>query len=583
MRTTPFRVLLYAHVDLNVVDGSAYFVAGAASLLTSAAGVEVDVVTATPLQRTVVAEEMLVNPAVVVVDPYRDEGLALRRPEFRTIRRMDEVMAASMLVHYLDRGGYDVVLVRSTQVAGELARLRPGLGPRLCVYVTGVVSRGQDVEEPLLGCLRGLAHGGATLLCQTAEMSEHLGRLLPDTVPPGGVAVMRPSVPARPGSPEPPTDGPLVAAYTGKFARAWNTVQMLSGFKQAVSRTPGMRLLVAGDHFRPEPGWPTFAAEARYLLQSHPQITWVGGVTRDEARDLVSAADVGLGWRSSSLDDSLELSTKILENGSLGRPTIINPTPMHHRLFGSDYPLFAATMADFVDLLCRLDRDRSVLQEAAVRTAEVAADHSYDRVFDDLFPTLLAAADGGAPAGGTDIRTQVTGLVASGARVRVHDGRVTGWLAHAADAERLRGAAAGHGVLEPVERWGPFVGWSTAGGSAEDADVATARALHRTLDAVATRDGSPTALDSVDRVVVHDRRGRVGLGLPAPPPPPTATAEGTEAAQTSARLTAELRRQAEEAARLQQQYTALSGSVLGRVQLSFWRLRRRLRRTVGQG
>lgn len=584
MRTTPFRVLLYAHVDLNVVDGSAFFVAGASSLLTSAPGVEVDVVTATPIKRAVVVQEMLANPAVKVVDPFRDEGLALRRPEFRTITRMDEATAGSMLVHYLDRGSYDVVLVRSSEVADTVAHLRPDLGSRLCVYVTGVVSGGRPLEESLLGRLRHLASSGATLLCQTPEMSEHLAELLGPAARPGSLAVMRPAVPAGPPVKDPPADGALVVAYTGKFARAWNTVEMLAGFKQAASRVPGMRLLVAGDHFKSDPTWPTFAAEAKYLLGSHPQITWVGGVTREEARDLVTSADVGLGWRAASLDDSLELSTKILENGALGRPTILNPTPMHRRLFGADYPLFASSMTDFVDLLERVARDRSLLVEAAGRMAQVAADYTYERVFDELFPTLVRAGTADhLNDGATGVRADVARLVRSGGRLEVRDGRATAWLARASDGDLLLAASTLRGASPPVERFGPFVRWRVV--HPETADQAATpdvhRALHLALEALASDDGSPSdgcREGPVDPVVIHDRSGRVRLGSASASPPTTSGTGMTE--EESTRLAGELRRQAAESDLLRQQYTALSTSVLGRTQLLYWRLLARLRRGV---
>ena len=134
-QSRPFRVLVSAYVDLNVIDGSAFFVAGVASLLTSAPGMAVHVVAATPLRRPVVVQEMLLNSRVTLTDPFRDQALATRLPELRGATRMDEAMSARVLSHYLDHGRYDVVVVRSTEVAHALSDLRPDLGSRLCVYV----------------------------------------------------------------------------------------------------------------------------------------------------------------------------------------------------------------------------------------------------------------------------------------------------------------------------------------------------------------------------------------------------------------------------------------------------------------
>ena len=456
--TDTFRVLLYAHVDLNVIDGSAFFVGGAASLLTSAAGVEVDVVTATAIHRPVVVHEMLVADRVTVTDPFADQALVARLPQLGGATRMDERTAALVLAHYLDQGRHDVVLVRSTEVATALARLRPGLATRLCVYVTGVAFADEDVPQRLRARLQGLVDGGATLLCQTPEMLEHLERVLRvgDTV--GGLAVMSPAVPAEPGAAPPAGSGPLVLAYTGKFAPAWHTVEMLAAVKQAVSGGADLRLVVAGDHFKRPPEWPTFGAEVRYLLGSHPSITWVGAVTRTDARALVTGADAGLGWRHPSLDTSLELSTKLLEHGALGRGCVINPTAMHRRLFGADYPLYARTTTDVVDLLRRMAADRGLVRDAAQTAMAVAEAYTYGRVLDQVLPTLVAAAIAAEP-GRPGLARGVAALLAGPGRLVEHDGWSVAWLTDGRDAARVLARVGALGRLGDVERWGPVVRW----------------------------------------------------------------------------------------------------------------------------
>ena len=600
MAPVPFRVLLYAHVDLNAVDGSAFFVAGAASLLTAAPGIEVDVVTATPLKRAVVVAEMLHNPQVTVVDPFRDVGLVARRPEYQGMTRMGEQTAAAVLDHYLDRGAYDVVLVRNTEVGDALLRLRPTLGSRLCVYVTGVAFGDRPVDAGLLTRLQHLASGGATLLCQTPEMLEHLAHLLGSGTSPGGLALMSPAVPAERRVAQPADRGPLALVYTGKFAPAWNTVEMLAGFKEAASSTTALRLTVAGDHFKSGPGWPSFAAEVRYLLGSHPDIDWVGGVTREEARSLVSNADVGLGWRHRSLDESLELSTKILENGALGRPTIINPTTMHRRLFGSDYPLFATSMSEYVELLRSVARDRELVQEAAGRVVDVAAAYTYERVFRDVFPVLARASLGGGSGAVTDagMLADVELLLRSEDRLVEHADRTVSWLVDADDAARILARPLPAGAARAVERFGPFVRWrahpdgSDPGSVPSAADVPTLRLVVEVLSAHGRDTTAGPQLEAGTGTVTHDSAGRVGLGSVATVPPETVPAPSqvspdpsspprgvSDADSLVSQLSTELAGQVMETTRVRQKYTALSASSLGRAQLAYWRIRARVRRT----
>lgn len=575
MESRTFRVLLYAHVDLNVIDGSAFFVAGAASLLTSAPGVAVDVITATPIRRPVVVHEMLVNDRVSVTDPFRDQTLAARLPEFRGATRMNEGTAARVLDHYLDQGRHDVVVVRSTEVAHALAELRPSLGRRLCVYVTGVVAADVEVEAGLRGRLQSLLDGGATLLCQTPEMREHLARSLDVDRAPGALALMSPAVPPESDAVLPGARGPLVLAYTGKFAPAWHTVEMLAGFKEAASAGADLQLVVAGDHFKRPEEWPTFGAEVRYLLGSHPGISWVGAVTRADARALVAGADVGLGWRHASLDSSLELSTKLLEHGVLGRPCVINPTTMHERLFGADYPLYARSTTDFVGLLGRMAADRGLVRAAAETAMAVAADYTYDKVFHDVFPTLVEAATAAEGLARGGMSRGVAALLAGPERLVQHEGWWVGWLAGDHDAARILAHVGATASLGDIERLGPFVRWRLANDDGHDGSVPALELLTAVLHGL--RDQRvPQPLTNGEPTVAHDAGGRVRLAAPAP------TLGDAEAAAETARLAALVRQHEKDAARAAARYDALAGSRLGRLQRAYWRLRSRLR-TRGHG
>ncbi|GIL34738.1 glycosyltransferase [Phycicoccus sp. DTK01] len=571
-RTQPFRVLLSAYVDLNVIDGSAFFVAGVASLLTSAPGMEVHVVAATPIRRPVVVQEMLVNDRVTLTDPFRDRTLTAVIPELDGATRMDEPMLARVLAHYDAAGHHDVVVVRSTEVAHALSQLRPDLGPRLCVYVTGVVADDQDVDPGVLHRLQALADRGATLLCQTPEMREHLLGLLRPAEREHHVAVLTPAVPSAAAVAPVRQGGPLVLAYTGKFAPAWHTVEMLSAVKEAAAAGADLRLLVAGDHFKRPADWPTFPSEVRHLLGSHPAITWTGAITREDARALVSGADVGVGWRHASLDSSLELSTKLLEHGVLGRPCIINPTPMHQRLFGVDYPLFASSMTEFVDLLLRLDRDRGLVEHAAAIAHDVAVEYTYEKVFGSVFPTLLEASGTTAGVAG-GFSADIAALTSGPERVLHHDGRWVAWLTDPRDAVRVLATVGPDTSVHDVERRGPFIRWSTepleAAGSAAEVEGETLVGLlgetfgGRGPAAVEVGPAGATA-------VAHDVGGRVRLASPGP------DAVGGPAGDAEQALVRARRAEAE-VERLRHRLDALAGSPLGRLQRRYWRLRRRSR------
>ena len=92
---------------------------------------------------------------------------------------------------------------------------------------------------------------------------------------------------------------------------------------------PAVELHVAGDKIHDPPQEPEFHNRARGALEATAGLRWHGAVQRAHVAELLGSADVGLSLRHPSLDDSAELSTKVLEYGAAGRPVLLNSTPLH--------------------------------------------------------------------------------------------------------------------------------------------------------------------------------------------------------------------------------------------------------------
>ena len=92
---------------------------------------------------------------------------------------------------------------------------------------------------------------------------------------------------------------------------------------------------------------------------------------REAALAIVRNSDVGLSWRSSALNDSLEISTKVLEYAAAGVAPLLNRTQAHEDLFGADYPLFIEhdSIAEIARVLSisrnQLDKTRLQVRAAA--------------------------------------------------------------------------------------------------------------------------------------------------------------------------------------------------------------------------
>jgi hypothetical protein len=181
----------------------------------------------------------------------------------------------------------------------------------------------------------------------------------------------------------------------------WNTFEMCDLPSRLSERGITATLTMVGDKINRDPDYPEFVAAMRQRLQNAPGVNWVGGVSRASSIELVGNAHVGLSWRSHELDDSLELSTKLLEYCAVGTPPLLNRTLMHERIFGSEYPLFVDSEVDVLDKLEAIARDESLYSSAVSSIGDIAGTFSLSRATESL-ATLIeklypGSVDGNQP------------------------------------------------------------------------------------------------------------------------------------------------------------------------------------------
>lgn len=370
------RALVYGDVDLNMIDGSAIWAQGTVQAL-ARAGCEVTLVLKAPVRTGRLVDPLRAVPGVTVRSPHAEgmfDGVMVPRHAATILARIDAE----------EQGGFDLVVVRGRRVAGRLS-----MGPlagRLWTYLTDVPQSAAEFTASAKAELRRIADASRVLLCQTEELRGFLEGAVPATA---GKSVLFPPVVVLPDGLEPrPAEAPhgraLRLVYTGKFAPRWNTYEMTSLPRLLAVRGVDAELHMIGDKIHDDPAEPGFASRMRTALETGEGVVWHGGHPRAEAMRLTAACDVGLSWRDAGMDASLELSTKVLECGTLGVPVVLNRTPMHERLLGADYPLFAATEADVLDALTLIGKNPDVFTLAVERCRAAAAGFTLDAAADRL-------------------------------------------------------------------------------------------------------------------------------------------------------------------------------------------------------
>jgi glycosyltransferase involved in cell wall biosynthesis len=288
----------------------------------------------------------------------------------------------------------------------------PTFRGRLWTYLTDLPQSVVDLDPDKLADLGAIAAASRILLCQTEELRSYLETVVPATV--GRTALLPPVVPEWvPSNAPTAADGAVVGGgagagkaarsrddggrprlrlvYAGKFAPRWKTLEMTSLPARLADRGIDAELIMLGDAVHADPKDPTYETRMRAALRTGAGVDWRGGQSRLDAIELMATCDIGLGWRDEALDASLELSTKILEYGTVHLPVVLNRTPMHERLVGADYPLFVEGEDDVVDAIAEAAGDPALRALAAERFRNAAADFTFERATERLAAIIARA------------------------------------------------------------------------------------------------------------------------------------------------------------------------------------------------
>ena len=153
--------------------------------------------------------------------------------------------------------------------------------------------------------------------------------------------------------------------YTGKFSEEWGTPGLVDTFKRLKEQLPYAKLNIAGNKFHGDLGGRKSEIEA--FFTNDDSVNWVGVVSRQESIQLSRDSDIGFALRSDLIDndDSQELSTKLFEYMSAGKPVILRATKVHRALMGENYPLFAETPEQAAEKCARALTDVALYSQAA--------------------------------------------------------------------------------------------------------------------------------------------------------------------------------------------------------------------------
>jgi glycosyltransferase involved in cell wall biosynthesis len=386
------RGLIYGDVDLNLLDGSSIWLVSLVQTL-SRGEVDLTVLLKAPIQRELLIEPLRAINGVRPIDP-REVVPSVKR-------RLSVEQAVDALVRMHRDGPYGFVLLRGFALCRHAAA-QPELRGRLWCYVTDIPQRAEELDDETRAALAEICEASQFILCQTDALRGHLEAYVPAArrrtamLPPMLPPIDRPSPDddppaARTSSPR-ATQRPRRIVYAGKLAPMYTTRELVEAFARMREQAPDLELHVYGDKIHNPPDLPDYQETMRALLEQTEGLVWHGGRPRDEVLAALPEAGVAWSWRHRALDDSLELSTKILEYGSAGLPVVLNRTEQHERLLGADYPLFASNLDEALAALRLVWSEPALAGAAAERTRRAAQGFEMPAIFRRHLSPLLERA-----------------------------------------------------------------------------------------------------------------------------------------------------------------------------------------------
>ncbi len=361
------RILVYGDIDMNVIDGSSIWLQSIAIAFALVPDTSVTLLAKQTIEKRELVTPLEGIPNLTVIDP-RSEGIsttALSPFQVRSVVDDDTL------------GVFDVIAIRGSRIAQEFARSSVSY-QNLWVYLTDIPHLAEQLRAEDIGGLQRIVASCGIVLCQTEGLRSVFEDLAPQAA--GKTWLLPPMVPQAPSIREPsPISEPIQLVYAGKFAPAWMTLEMCDLPALTAELGVASKVHMVGDKIHRDPEDSTYRQRMEQALLESPGVDWLGRMTRADTLCEVARADIGLAWRSQSLSESLELSTKLLEYGAAGVPFILNRTPDHERLLGSDYPLFAETLEDVASRIADCVSDPEIYARSHAAVTGVAAGFSIEQ------------------------------------------------------------------------------------------------------------------------------------------------------------------------------------------------------------
>lgn len=382
--TPPPTILLYGDMNLNVIDGSAVWLASVAEALCGA-GMQVHLLLRYNIERSLLLQPLIDRPGIELIEPHTFG--------YRDLSQQRAVAAIEILDGVYS---YRMILLRGMRI-GELVAGKKSLWQRVWAYLTDfyTVSKGGPVLAQDAGnAFADFAQLFDRFLVQTPQVRKFMLDEL--SIPSGQSLELPPLIPdeilqrASVATKQSPSR-PYRIGYAGKITPHWGVLELVKTARALHDAGHELEVHIIGDkiHANTEE-YPSFKDDVIEALTTSPFLTWHKGLSRTQTVELMAELDLGWCYRDPQLElSTLELSTKLLECIAVGLPVILTRNDINEQLLGNDYPLFAERADDLLGLVVNLLQGSVKVDFATPHYRSIAERHSISNARSQILAPAL--------------------------------------------------------------------------------------------------------------------------------------------------------------------------------------------------
>ncbi|MBR7133813.1 MAG: glycosyltransferase [Clostridia bacterium] len=331
------KILLYGDLTLNIVDGSSVWLASLAKLLSQDKDNVVDVLLKEKVTNDVLTGELSLKENISFLES--NEFL----PKSSPVSPDNIVNVMTKIDELRD---YSCIIVRGFEAVKAIVKDKH-LSSKLIPYITNFCHDKNAITQKEKDELLTVYNSTNQFFVQTVQMREYLKDVL--SVDGEKFRLLNPMIFKDNGTAPAKLKKSIV--YAGKIAKEWNILELLDIMDRLYQVDREITLHFVGDKFNRD-----LAGKKQEILgklKNSPNIVFYGSLPKSETTKIVNSCELGYSFRSTAIDndESLELSSKVLEYCFCNVPLILRKTKMHSEVLGEDYPLYVESVEDCVNAI----------------------------------------------------------------------------------------------------------------------------------------------------------------------------------------------------------------------------------------